>query len=251
MMQTGHSPRLRQARRMARMTVEMARQWRRLGSLALLDRIDFSSGLGDSANVLYGLVRAMKPATCVEIGSARGRSACFIAMALRENGGGRLHAIDPHQPTAWNDTGAVDTLAVMQRDLERLRLAPYVEILRATSGEAAAGWTRPIDLLFIDGDHSYDGVRRDWDLFVPHMAEFGVVVFHDTIWDARPDPRWHRPDMGVPRFVEELRTAGFPVVTLARDCGVSLVQPVRGGAVLAPRPAQDGVSARQPAPAPL
>jgi hypothetical protein len=36
-------------------------------------------------------------------------------------------------------------------------------------------------------------------------------------------------------WVEELREAGFPVVTLARDCGVSLVQPVRGGVVLAPR----------------
>jgi predicted O-methyltransferase YrrM len=234
-MQKGQSPRLRQARRMARTTVEVARQWPRLAALALLDRIDFGSGLGDSANLLYGLVRAMKPAVCVEIGSARGRSACFIAMALRENGGGRLHAIDPHRPTAWNDSGAAETLAVMQRNLERLRLAPYVEIVRATSEEAAAGWTHLIDLLFIDGDHSYDGVRRDWDLFVPHVAEFGVVVFHDTIWDVRPDPRWHRPDMGVPRFVEELREAGFPVVTLARDCGVSLVQPVRGGAVLAPR----------------
>lgn len=249
-MRMGHSPRLRQARRMARATVEVIRQWPRFATLALLDRIDFSSGLGDSANVLYGLVRAMKPQTCVEIGSARGRSACFIALALRENGGGRLLAIDPHQPTAWNDTGAVETFAVMQRNLERLRLTPYVEILRATSAEVAAGWTRPIDLLFIDGDHSYDGVRRDWDLFVPYMAEFGVVVFHDTIWDVRPDPRWHRPDMGVPRFVEELRAAGFPVVTLAQDCGVSLVQPVRGGAVLAPRPAQDGVNARHRAPAP-
>lgn len=235
MVQTGHSPRLRQLRRMARTTVEVARQWPRLAALALLDRIDFSSGLGDSANVLYGLVRAMKPELCVEIGSARGRSACFIAMALRENGSGRLYAIDPHRPTAWNDSGAVETLAVMQGNLERLRLAPWVEIVRATSAEAAAGWTRPIDLLFIDGDHSYDGIRRDWDLFVPHVAEFGVVVFHDTIWDVRPDPRWHRPDMGVPRFVEELREAGFPVVTLARDCGVSLVQPVRGGVVLAPR----------------
>lgn len=235
MMQKSEAPRLRQARRMARTTVEVARQWPRLAALALLDRIDFSSGLGDSANVLYGLVRAMKPELCVEIGSARGRSACFIAMALRENGRGRLHAIDPHRPTAWNDSGAVETLAVMQGNLERLRLAPWVEIVRATSEEAAAGWTRPIDLLFIDGDHSYDGIRRDWDLFVPHVAEFGVVVFHDTIWDVRPDPRWHRPDMGVPRFVEELREAGFPVVTLARDCGVSLVQPVRGGVVLAPR----------------
>src|SRR5437764_11581830 len=48
---------------------------------AKADGIDFDSGLGDSANLLYGLVRAMKPEVCVEIGSARGKSACYIGMA--------------------------------------------------------------------------------------------------------------------------------------------------------------------------
>jgi hypothetical protein len=38
--------------------------------------------------------------------------------------------------------------------------------------------------------------------------------------------------MGVPRFVDELREQGYPVITLDRDFGVSLVQPVRQGVVL-------------------
>jgi hypothetical protein len=58
---------------------------------------------------------------------------------------------------------------------------------------------------------------------------FGGVIFHDTLWDLRPDPKYFRADMGVPRFVEELRSGGYPVITLDRDFGVSLVQPVRSG----------------------
>src|SRR5215467_11918360 len=75
------------------------------------DHIAFRSGLGDSSNLLYGLARAMKPGICVEIGSARGRSTSFIAMALKENGFGKLFAIDPHAPTDWNDADAGDTFA--------------------------------------------------------------------------------------------------------------------------------------------
>jgi predicted O-methyltransferase YrrM len=194
--------------------------------------IPFNSGLGDSSYLLYGITRAMKPEVCVEIGSARGKSACFIGMALRENGGGKLFAIDPHRPTAWNDFESVDTCEVMRRNLRALRLGEHVEIVRMESGAVAHGWRRQIDMIFIDGDHSYEGVKRDWDLFVPFVREFGVVIFHDTIWDVRPDPRWSRPDMGVPRFVEELRQRAYPVLTIDKDCGVSMVQPVKGGVSL-------------------
>jgi predicted O-methyltransferase YrrM len=196
------------------------------------ETFDFQSGLGDSAWVLYGLARSLKPKVCVEIGSARGKSACAVGLALRRNGGGKLYAIDPHSPTDWNDTHSVDTLALMQAHLERAGAAGYVEIVRKTSGEAAKGWDKKIDLIFIDGDHSYEGVKADWDLFLPHMAEFGVVVFHDTIWDLRPDPKLSRADMGVPRFVDELRAAGYPVITLDQNFGVSLVQPRIGGVKL-------------------
>jgi predicted O-methyltransferase YrrM len=116
--------------------------------------------------------------------------------------------------------------------LQKSGAAPFVEILRQTSGEAAKGWDKKIDLIFIDGDHSYEGVKADWDLFLPHLAEFGVVVFHDTLWDLRPDPKLARADMGVPQFVDELRAAGYPVITIDQNFGVSLVQPRKGGVKL-------------------
>jgi len=188
-----------------------------------------NTGMGQSAWLLHGLVRSLKPATCVEIGSAQGWSTCHIGLALRENFEGRLFAIDPHLPTAWNDAGAVDSLPALKENLRRLHLEECVSIVRATSETAARDWTLPIDFLLVDGDHSYEGVKRDWTLFSPHLRPFGIAVFHDTTWELHGA---NRPDMGVPRFVEELRLAGHPVITIDRDCGLSMVQKIPGGTPL-------------------
>src|SRR5256884_4232168 len=37
-----------------------------------------------------------------------------------------------------------------------------------------------IDLLFIDGDHEYEAVRRDFEDWSPHLREGGIIIFHDT-----------------------------------------------------------------------
>jgi predicted O-methyltransferase YrrM len=197
-----------------------------------LHRIDFSSGLGNSAWLLYGLVRAMMPTVCVEIGSANGRSACFIGKALKDNRSGTLYAIDPHEATKWNDSGAVESLNKLRENLANVGLDGHVKIIRKSSQDAAKEWTLPIDLLFIDGDHNYNGVKHDWEHFAPHVTRFGVVVFHDTLWELNRDSKWYRADMGVPRFVDELRQQGYPVLTLARDYGVSMVQLPKAGIAL-------------------
>jgi predicted O-methyltransferase YrrM len=167
--------------------------------------IDFASGLADGAWLLYGLVYCMEPAICVEIGSARGLSACYMGMALKRLGKGKLYAIDPHTATKWNDSESVETYEIMRSNLKAFGVEQYVKIIRKRSADASAEWCGPIDLLFIDGDHSYDGVRRDWELFSPLVSAFGIVVFHDTLWGLEPDSQRERPDMGVPLFVEELR----------------------------------------------
>ncbi|HWB61286.1 MAG TPA: class I SAM-dependent methyltransferase [Chthoniobacteraceae bacterium] len=199
-----------------------------------LETFDFQSGLGDSAWLLHGLARSMKPEVCVEIGSARGKSACYIGLALRRNGKGKLYAIDPHSPTRWNDTQSTDTFAIITENLRKAGVAEQVEIVRETSAQARARITQPIDMLFIDGDHSYEGVKADWDLFAPLVKPFGVVIFHDTIWDLKPDEKIGRADMGVPRFVDELREAGYQTITIDQDFGVTLVQPRIGGVALRP-----------------
>jgi cephalosporin hydroxylase len=40
---------------------------------------------------------------------------------------------------------------------------------------------RTIDFLMIDGDHLYDGVKRDWELYEPLVSDGGLIAFHDIL----------------------------------------------------------------------
>lgn len=63
-----------------------------------------------------------------------------------------------------------------------LRPDPKVEgtrFIQGNSQDVAAIWDGPIDVLFIDGDHSYEGCRADIASWYPHMADEGVMLFHD------------------------------------------------------------------------
>jgi predicted O-methyltransferase YrrM len=54
-----------------------------------------------------------------------------------------------------------------------------------------------VDFMFIDGDHTYEGVKKDWELYSPMVRKGGVIAFHDII-EARPH-------IGVGRLFEELK----------------------------------------------
>jgi predicted O-methyltransferase YrrM len=213
---------------------EINMAWRRWQ----IHRCQIPTGLADSGWLLHGLVRSMKPEVCVEVGSAHGFSTCLIALALHQNLRGHLWAIDPHEVNFWSDDNPENTLQSLQRNLARVGVTQRVSIVQKRTTEAKDDLPALIDFAFIDGDHSYEGVKQDWEILAPRMNPFGVVVFHDTLWDRHAtDPhyqQWRRDNMGVPRFVEELRSAGYPVVTINRDWGISLVQPKPHGESLAP-----------------
>lgn len=59
---------------------------------------------------------------------------------------------------------------------------------------------RPIDTLFIDGDHSYAGARADHDLYAPLVRPGGLIAFHDIAAESTPDY-----EIGVPKLWAELR----------------------------------------------
>jgi predicted O-methyltransferase YrrM len=57
-----------------------------------------------------------------------------------------------------------------------------------------------VDFLFIDGDHRYDGVRRDFESYAPLVRPGGLIAIHDIV----PGPVEAVGD--VPRFWREIRT---------------------------------------------
>lgn len=125
----------------------------------------------------------------VEIGVYEGSSAVALARAMGP--GQELHLIDPfgHHPSAlpsgWGATERATRRVVARAARPE---GPRVVWHVAFSHDVAPGWTAPIDLLFVDGDHAEEAVRRDWDDWHGFVAPGGHVLFHDAR-EGRPGGR--------------------------------------------------------------
>jgi len=117
-------------------------------------------------------------ATLLEVGSYLGASACFLAAAAKERGG-KVHCVD-----TWHNEGMSEGL----RDTWEQFVAntrPYASLIvphRGLSVDVAKEFSGQIDLLFLDGDHSYEGCRADVLAWLPHLKTGGVLVMHDYGW---------------------------------------------------------------------
>ena len=72
-------------------------------------------------------------------------------------------------------------------------------------------WDRPIDLLFLDGGHTYEVIRSDIETFGPHVVAGGVMAIHDyarsdEYLEERAILHPNRPPLGVRKAVDELCT---------------------------------------------
>ena len=135
------------------------------------------------ANLLRRLAAGRR--CVVEIGVYEGSSALVLLDALGADA--TLHLIDPfgHQPGAlragWaateRATRRVIARAAGAADGDAPRVAWHVE----RSEDTARAWRGPpVDLLFVDGDHTAAGVALDWELWHEHVAPGGHAVFHDA-----------------------------------------------------------------------
>jgi len=153
------------------------------------------------AHRLYMLARDVIPAgapTAVELGSWQGKSSVMIAGGLVGRAGGRLLCIDPFgtdENPEYQRLYYDPLLSNMKRTLEQAfsdhmqqgGLSSVVHAIRGYSFEAVQTWTIPIDLLFIDANHGYDEVHRDFEQWTPFVRVGGVVALHDV------SPAWPGP----------------------------------------------------------
>lgn len=127
----------------------------------------------DQAETLAAAVRERGPGACVvEIGSHHGRSTIVLAAA-----GGDVVAVDPFPPD-WR-YGGPDTERQLRGNLARTGVADRVEVRVASSREVRSAWSRPVDVVYIDGKHDYWTVRDDLD-WTSHLGPGGVILVHDA-----------------------------------------------------------------------
>ena len=114
-------------------------------------------------------------ARCVEIGVAAGRSTLFLASELvcLGNVSARIYAVDPWEPDGLWPAANWGKFA----SKEELEL---VCALRVESHVAARLFSRrTLDLVFVDGDHSYGGCALDIASYMPLVKHGGIIAGHD------------------------------------------------------------------------
>ncbi len=123
------------------------------------------------ADLLYVVVRLMKPDVVVETGVGAGKSSAFILKAMQKNGKGVLHSIDlpdEKQSSGW----------IVQDDLRsrwNLLLGTSEDILDPLLQEVS-----PIDIFLHDSNHSYENMIFEFTSAWPALKSNGMLLAHDV-----------------------------------------------------------------------
>ena len=114
----------------------------------------------------------------VEIGVWHGVTTRLLRSAMASDG--ILFAVDPYR---LGRLGFSAHRYIARREVERVRngTVEWVQLTGPEAGRAhrAAG-REPVEFIFIDGDHTYEAVRADWEAWSSLVAPRGIVAVHDS-----------------------------------------------------------------------
>jgi predicted O-methyltransferase YrrM len=136
----------------------------------------------------------------VEIGSFQGGSSCFLAAGLKRRGQGRLTCIDPFLggPPWLGMAPQQHTLKIFRNGIKACGVEDWVDARVGDSAAVAAIWpSEPVDVAFIDGDHSFLGALRDFESWLPKVVPGGWILIDNATDPGCP---------GVIELVELIKT---------------------------------------------
>jgi cephalosporin hydroxylase len=140
-------------------------------------------------------LRRFRIARALEIGSLWGGT--FYAHCAVTEADGQVISIDA-QPADRRDAMAArfTRFARGSQEIACIWGDSHSEAARSQVDRVLRG--RPLDLLFLDGDHSLEGVTRDFDMYAPLVRSGGIVALHDIAGDVPAGT-------GIPVFWRSLR----------------------------------------------
>lgn len=139
-----------------------------------------------------------------EIGSYCGKSAIYLGAAARLTGS-VVVTVDHHRGSeelqpGWEHHdpslmdprfGKMDSLPEFRRTIAAAGLEEEVVAIVGRSETVARLWNTPLAMLFIDGGHSEEPARADYEGWAPHVLEGGVLAIHDV--HERPEDGGQAP----------------------------------------------------------
>jgi hypothetical protein len=146
--------------------------------------------MGDGL-IIYSIIQHMRAKNCVCIGSGGGYIPRIITQARLD-----LHKqgiFEGNDDKNWGDIGATYLIDacngvggpnIIEDEDSYYRHTFHPRFIKSTSEEAYYNFfilqDIKIDFLFIDGDHSYEGVKNDFELYSQIMSDKGIIIIHDT-----------------------------------------------------------------------
>jgi len=175
------------------------RNLKKLSDIRVRASMTRAQGVG---GFLSFLVHIMQPRVILEIGTARGYTAiCMAISLLREDS--KIWSVDV---VRFRQQSAIE-------EAKRLGLSDKIEFIYRQS--AKVKWTKPIDLLFLDGNHSYQHVHKEFYKFSPHVTREGIIVLHDS-------GRTHHS--GVRKVIEDHIRGEWNCIQFEQHPGLTLCQ---------------------------
>jgi predicted O-methyltransferase YrrM len=113
--------------------------------------------------------------TAVEIGVFEGVNTALIAANMRADG--VLYGIDPFFKGRF---GICYSKLITRRSLKIPLQLHKVVLIEKLSFDAVNDVPNEVDFIFIDGDHSLEGIKRDWNEWSNKIRKGGILALHDT-----------------------------------------------------------------------
>ncbi len=129
---------------------------------------------------LYGITQLISPKIIVEIGTIFGVSAIAMALAMKESDAptGHIYTFD-----------IVSYKKIVNEQLENIGVQDIITYFPfKTSDDVKDLNLKHIDMCFIDGDHTYEGVERDYNN-LKHLCDY--MVFHDIHCNSESNRQFH------------------------------------------------------------
>lgn len=192
-------------------------------------RMVFSTWV-DHLPFAYDLVEALRPRMVVELGVYNGLSFFTFCQALQDfDVDGVAYAVDTWEGDAHTDSYDESIFREVQAHA-REHYRGFAYLLRMYFHEALPQFADDsIELLHIDGLHTYEAVREDFESWYPKVRPGGVVLFHDVM--AR------LPEYGAWRYFEELQAEHGESFRFDHGFGLGVLRKPGGEATSHPLPA--------------